>query len=63
MAGGAGVAAPDGMEAGAAVRAQLVAADRGVVGIAPAQPDMGVNGKDHEIGRCRRDRQRRRPQR
>ena len=76
MAGGAGVAAPDGTEAGAALTeraaftdvaafteialdAQLVAADRGVVRIVPAQSDFAVGHRGSELTRCLRHREHR----
>ena len=54
MAGGAGVAAADGAERGAAIRAQLIAADGGVAGIAPAQCGFTMARRDTQIARrCR----------
>ena len=63
MAGGPGIAAADGNEGLSTIAAQLVAADRGVGGIVPTQPDFAITRCGTEATRCQRQCHRRRVQR
>ena len=57
MAAGAGVAAADGAEGLPTVAAQLVARDRVVIGIDPAEAHLPIAGGGGETGRRGRYRQ------
>ena len=59
MAGGAGGTAADRTEGIVAMSDQLVAADRRVTGIAPAQGDLTVTRRGTQVARRQRHRQHR----